>query len=124
MKKSNCIRVYADIDQINTCKDQIAVLSKNLGQLSQILNLAGNQVRLSILYLLQDQGKLCVCDLSDILDMKVSAISQHLRKLKDVGMVSANKTGQTVFYSLNPAYYALLKPHFTQLEKTHLIPVE
>ena len=68
-----------------------------------MLALAGNGVRLKMLFLLLDQQQLCVCDLADVLQMNVSAISQHLRKLKDGGVVQARKVGQTVFYTLTPA---------------------
>ncbi|RMG23682.1 MAG: transcriptional regulator [Bacteroidetes bacterium] len=117
MKKQSCIRVYADVEQINSCRQHITEMGPQLQALSRVLSLAGNQVRLSILYLLHQQGKLCVCDLSDILEMKIPAISQHLRKLKDGGLVEANKVAQTVFYSLRPTYVHLLQPHFTLLEQ-------
>ena len=45
---------------------------------------------LKILYLLQEEGQLCPCDLSDILGMNTSPISQHLRKLKDSKIHNAN----------------------------------
>lgn len=120
MKNKSCIRVYADPEQIDSCRAHILELAPNLTQLSRILSLAGNQVRLTILYLLQDQGKLCVCDLSDILEMKIPAISQHLRKLKDGGIVETDKVGQTVFYSLRPTYTTLLEPYFLILQKPEL----
>ena len=47
------------------------------------------------------RGQMCPCDLSDVLGMNVSPISQHLRKLKDAEMVIDRKVGQTIFYSLN-----------------------
>lgn len=62
-------------------------LDNSFDVLSNILSLAGNNVRLKILFLLSQEQALCVCDLSDILEMKVSAISQHLRKLKDRNIV-------------------------------------
>ena len=42
-----------------------------------------------------------VCELVDILQMSQPAISQHLRKLKDNGLVKESKKAQWVFYSLN-----------------------
>ncbi|WP_425291189.1 ArsR family transcriptional regulator [Spirosoma linguale] len=46
-----------------------------------MLNLAGNENRLKLIYLLKEEADLCVCDLSDILGMTIPAASQHLRKL-------------------------------------------
>ncbi len=83
MKNNSCIRIEADSKQIANCKQTIIELENSFDLLSNALNLAGNNVRLKILFLLSQEEELCVCDLSDILSMKISAISQHLRKLKD-----------------------------------------
>lgn len=96
-----CIRVYADQQQIDNCKKQLEERDHKFKKLSQSLNLAGNEVRLKILFLLQEEEKMCPCDLSDILEMTVPAISQHLRKLKDAGLASHDRVGQTIFYSLD-----------------------
>ncbi|MDZ7694978.1 MAG: ArsR family transcriptional regulator [Balneolaceae bacterium] len=46
---------------------------------------------------------LCPCDLSDILDMSVPAVSQHLRKLKDGGLVDNRaETGKPFFIRSMP----------------------
>ena len=58
------------------------------------------QQDLKILYLLHKEGEMCPCDLSDILEISVGGISQHLRKLKDGGIIKDKKVGQTVFYSI------------------------
>ena len=76
--------------------------------MAAVLALAGNEVRLKMLFLLLDQ-QLCVCDLADVLQMNVSAISQHLRKLRDGGVIQARKVGQTVFYSLTPVKQPLVQ---------------
>ena len=43
---------------------------------------------------------MCPCDLSDVLNISVGGISQHLRKLKEGGIVKDKKVGKTIFYSL------------------------
>jgi ArsR family transcriptional regulator len=43
----------------------------------------------------------CVCELQEVFDMSQPSISQHLRKLKDAGLVTETKKGQWVYYSLN-----------------------
>jgi len=53
------------------------------------------------LLLLQEEGKLCVCDLSDILGMKIPAVSQHLRKLKDAQIVFPQRDGTVIYYQLS-----------------------
>ena len=111
-KPSACIRVYANEKQINSCKKRMDSLKDPVRLLASALSLAGNEVRLKILFLLKEEGELCPCDLSDILAMTVPAISQHLRKLKEGNLVITKKTGQTIFYALTPEAEKLLQPHF------------
>jgi DNA-binding transcriptional ArsR family regulator len=84
--------------------------------LSNVLSLAGNEVRLKILYLLDSEKELCPCDLSDILQMSIPAISQHLRKMKDGGLIKAKKVGQTIFYSICKEHLKTLLPLFKQIK--------
>jgi DNA-binding transcriptional ArsR family regulator len=112
MKQNTCIRVFADVNQINGCKEKIRKVDGSVSQLAGSLALAGNEVRLKILFLLQEEGQLCPCDLSDILSMNISAVSQHLRKMKDGRIVTTKKTGQTIFYSMTDEYANIFKPIF------------
>ncbi len=112
MEKSICIRVEADVKQIMNCREVVQELDTSFDELSNILSLAGNPVRLKLLYLLHLEERLCVCDLSDILEMNVSAISQHLRKLKDRNIIFSKKEAQTIFYSIKKDKLPLLTPFF------------
>jgi DNA-binding transcriptional ArsR family regulator len=112
MKQGTCIRVFADVNQINACKENLRKVDGSVSQLAGSLALAGNEVRLKILFLLQEEGQLCPCDLSDILSMNISAVSQHLRKMKDGKIITSNKTGQTIFYSMTDEYANIFKPIF------------
>lgn len=109
MTKS-CIRVYADVEQISQCKQDIEKVDAAISKIAKALDLAGNEVRLKILFLLDKESKMCPCDLSDILGMTVPAISQHLKKLKDAGLVESNKVGQTIFYSITKSSDPILNP--------------
>lgn len=97
-----CIRLDRDGQQITRCKERIQEVNNNLSEMAQILALAGNEVRLKILMLLQEEQKLCVCDLGEVLEMKIPAISQHLRKMKDAGLVYTEREGTVIFYQINP----------------------
>ena len=72
--------------------------------LARILDLAGNPIRLKMLYLLANEDNICVNRISEILDISVSSTSQHLRKLKDCGILKCKKEKQTVFYYVSPKY--------------------
>jgi DNA-binding transcriptional ArsR family regulator len=113
--KETCIRVLADPVQIKNCKVLIEANNKAFTQLSNTLALAGNEVRLKILFLLEEEKELCPCDLSDILGMSIPAISQHLRKMKDGRIIKTRKVAQMVFYSIEPREMELLRPLFKHI---------
>lgn len=117
MVTNTCIRLLADKKQIKSCKSRLKSAQKSFSQLSDILSLAGNEARLKILYLLEEERELCPCDLADILGMSVPAISQHLRKLKDGTIVETRKEGQTIYYSLTKENLKILKPFFKYINQ-------
>ena len=121
MENNSCIRQQADIEQINRCKDTVSELNESFDYLANGLSLVGNSVRLKILYLLFEEKRLCVCDLSDILGMNISAISQHLRKMKDRNLLETEREAQTIFYSLTAEYSTLLNPFFEILDKNKIL---
>ncbi len=116
MMNKPCIRVFADKEQINQCKIDILHSENSIKSVANALSLSCNEVRLKILFLLNREGKMCPCDLSDILEMTVPAISQHLRKLKDGGLVSTKKVGQTIFYSIVEDHRNILDPILSLVE--------
>ena len=116
-----CIRQEADTKQIFRCKNRVSELNGSFDILSSGLELAGNNVRLKILFLLYEENRLCVCDISDILGMTISAISQHLRKLKDRKLIQSQKEAQTIFYSLTKEYEKMLKPFFKILSDNKIL---
>jgi DNA-binding transcriptional ArsR family regulator len=85
---------------------EFALIKRNLAEqrglvtLAELLGTAGNPQRLRIVYLLHAHREMCVCDLAEVLELTDSAISQHLRKLKDKNIVKTRRKGQTIFYSL------------------------
>ncbi len=101
MKTMTCIRKKADPVKISKFSNVINTNKSNFTRVGKQLSLIGNEVRLKILWLLQ-QGELCVCDLSDILKMTIPAVSQHLRKLKDLEMVDFRREGKTLYYFIHP----------------------
>ena len=121
MDNNSCIRQQADIKQINRCKDRVSELNGSFDYLSNGLELAGNNVRLKILFLLYEEKRLCVCDISDILGMTISAVSQHLRKLKDRKLIETEREAQTIFYSLTKEYEKMLKPFFKILDENKIL---
>ncbi|AEV31489.1 ArsR/SmtB family transcription factor [Owenweeksia hongkongensis] len=121
MENNSCIRQQADIEQVNRCKDTVSELGESFDYLANGLSLVGNSVRLKILYLIFKEKRLCVCDLSDILGMNISAISQHLRKMKDRSLLETERDAQTIFYSLTTEYENMLNPFFEILDENKIL---
>jgi len=65
-----------------------------------ILKLLGDKTRLTMIGILK-QRDCCVCEFQEVFEMSQPSISQHLRKLKDAGMVQEERRGQWIYYSLN-----------------------
>jgi len=68
--------------------------------LAEIFKALGDPTRLKIIYVLS-KSPLCVCDIASLLDMTQSAISHHLRLLRNLKLVKFKKEGKMVIYSLD-----------------------
>lgn len=73
--------------------------SKKVGELSSLLKMISENSRLQILCILQT-GEHCVCELIEETKLSQSLISHHLKDLKDANLVSDQKEGKWVHYSL------------------------
>jgi len=91
---------------------------KGLESLADLLDAAGNIQRLKMLYLLHAHKEMCVCDIAEILEITDSAVSQHLRKLKDRNLVNARRNGQTIYYSLIQKVFTSSLQDIFSLEQT------
>tara|TARA_R110000868_G_scaffold172700_1_gene408663 strand:+ start:1235 stop:1606 length:372 start_codon:yes stop_codon:yes gene_type:complete len=111
-----CTRAEANHKQLLNCMSTLASMDINFKKMSKLLSIAGNEVRLKILYLLEEEGEMCPCDLAGILKMSVPAISQHIRKIKDAGIITSRRDGQTLYYSLNSDETMLFESIFKSIE--------
>jgi DNA-binding transcriptional ArsR family regulator len=66
--------------------------------LSEMLKALADPNRLRIMHLLGRQT-LCVCDLEAVLGLEQSNLSRHLLRLRQAGLVRAQKDGQFVYCS-------------------------
>jgi len=57
-------------------------------------------VRLRILYLILEEGELCVCDIVTALDLSQSVVSRHLAYLRNGGLVSTRREGVWMYYQI------------------------
>ncbi|WP_397375523.1 ArsR/SmtB family transcription factor [Paenibacillus sp. EPM92] len=72
----------------------------HIQEMSELLKILSDQSRLSMLALLRE-GELCVCDLVELVGLSQPGVSQHLKKMKAVGLVNETRKSQWIYYSLN-----------------------
>ncbi|HET7627445.1 MAG TPA: metalloregulator ArsR/SmtB family transcription factor [Bacillales bacterium] len=65
-----------------------------------LMKLLGDKTRLAMVALFAEE-ECCVCELVEIFSMSQPAVSQHLRKLRDAGLVQERRNKHWNFYSLN-----------------------
>ena len=76
--------------------------AKNRRDMMRIFRALSVEKRVEIIRLLVERT-LCVCALSRLLGISAGAVSQHLRILKDAGLVEPDRRGYFIHYSLAPA---------------------
>jgi len=60
-----------------------------------------DSTRLRILLLCHHEKELCVCELTEALQLSQPKISRHLAQLRQVGLLQDRRDGQWVFYRLH-----------------------
>jgi len=68
--------------------------------MDEVFKALGDPTRLRIVKMLAQHGEVCVCRIVDELEMNQPAVSFHMGKLKQAGLLNARKEGQWIHYSL------------------------
>ena len=84
-----------------------AIPSANLAELTSFFSVIADPTRLRIIAAL-DTTELCVCDLAAAITLSESAVSHHLRSMRDLGLVKTRRDGRLVFYSLDDDHVTLV----------------
>ncbi len=100
VKFTACKRASVDTLMIESAQDMLETVEGETEEKVKLFALLGNEVRFKIVLLLLNVERVCVCDLADILKMNQSPISQHLRKLKDAGILENKREGMTIYYAI------------------------
>ncbi|MBB6449776.1 ArsR family transcriptional regulator [Geomicrobium halophilum] len=72
----------------------------NSGEVVNCIKVISDPTRLLMMKLVEKK-EYCVCQFVDMFDISQPATSQHLRKLREAGLVKENRRGQWRFYSMN-----------------------
>ncbi|PJA31644.1 MAG: hypothetical protein CO187_08350 [Zetaproteobacteria bacterium CG_4_9_14_3_um_filter_53_7] len=69
-------------------------------QLAEVFKALGEPVRLRLFALLADQAEICVCHLTDALQLPQSTVSRHLGVLRHAGLATTRRDGKWMHYQL------------------------
>lgn len=96
-----------------------------LARLVQVHKAIGHPIRLRLLAMLRD-GPLCVCQMTVVVKLAASTVSEHLSELRKAGLVTERKQGRWVEYrlsdpalrqgTLDPAWVALQEDREAQAD--------
>lgn len=99
--------MYTKKDKFDYEEVALAALAKSLS----------HPARIAIIKLLLDKKK-CMCgDIVNELPLSQSTVSQHLKELKDVGLVTGMADGPRVYYSIDEETWNKAKIFFDRLFK-------
>lgn len=60
----------------------------------------GDETRLMLTLLIHREGELCVCEMTQALDLSQPKVSRHLAQLRRGGLLDDRREGQWVYYRL------------------------
>ena len=81
-------------------------------RLARFAKAMSHPVRIYVLHLLSSQSCCYSGDLSDILPIAKSTLSQHLRELKDAGLIQGEIESPKIKYCLNKGNWEDAKKYF------------
>jgi predicted transcriptional regulator len=84
-------------------------------QLARFAKALGHPIRIAILQMLAKQTCCYHGDMSEILPIAKSTLSQHLNELKDAGLIQGRITPPMVVYCINKKNWTLAKSLFNSL---------
>jgi len=65
----------------------------------KIFNALGDEVRLNIVFFLKN-GEKCACEIPSAVGRAQPTVSQHLKILKEAGVLKARRQGKMIMYSV------------------------
>lgn len=97
---------------MNITKNGYTVEQERLARFAKALS---HPIRIAILQLLANQACCYHGDMSEVLPVAKSTLSQHLKELKEAGLIQGEITLPSVKYCINKESWALAKKLFESL---------
>ena len=80
-----------------------AVDRRQAARLAELAKVLGDPTRLQLVDVLRRHaGEVCVCELQPLFDVGQSTLSEHLKKLRDAGVVGVERRGLWAYYFVIP----------------------
>ncbi len=72
-------------------------------RMAAVAKALGDPIRLQLVDVLRKHaGKVCVCELTPLFDVRQPTVSHHLRKLREAGLVGSERRGLWAYYYVRP----------------------
>ena len=91
-------------------------MEQGLGEYAIIFKALGDETRLKILTMLT-KGRTCACKILEEFHFTQPTLSYHMKQLTDSGLVSADKDGKWVYYTINKERADLLREFITKVNE-------
>jgi ArsR family transcriptional regulator len=83
--------VYPDVERAHAVR------------MAEVAKALGDPIRLQLVDVLRKHaGKVCVCELVPLFDVSQPTLSHHLKKLRDAGLLEAERQGLWAYYYVKP----------------------
>jgi ArsR family transcriptional regulator, virulence genes transcriptional regulator len=92
-----------------------ATFEANATHVAGLLKALANERRLMILCKLVERGEASVGTLADAVGLSSSALSQHLARMRDEGIVATRRDAQTIWYRVADPKIETLLGHLQRL---------
>lgn len=91
------------------------IFTENQVQIARVAKALGHPVRIYVLELLSKQACCYSGDLSEVLPIAKSTLSQHLKELKEAGLIQGEIESPKVKYCIDKKNWELVKIMFKEL---------
>ncbi len=89
--------------------------TKEQKQLARLAKAMGHPVRIAIIQMLLSENCCYHGDMSEVIPVAKSTLSQHLKELRDAGIIQGTITLPTIKYCINKETWALVQKLFGEL---------
>ena len=116
--REECEARVVHLDALDRAREKMPD-EDTLLDIAELFKVFGDSTRTRILSALSIE-ELCVCDISALLNMSMSAVSHQLRILRQTKIVKSRRNGKEIVYSLDDEHiselYALALAHLSEEE--------